>query len=149
MMQSSPNLPSSSPILTFILIVVMGLVMMTMGRWFLSMETPVEAKQPLEPLAQKMVGKWEKVEPDHVFDLDLDEEGNARYALRASERLNLHGTWKLEEGRLVLHVEQINGGSMFRVGDNVTLGQVLNVEGKYMTLGNSESQSTFRKRKSI
>src|SRR2546430_8791193 len=102
-MHTSPNLPSSSPILTFILIVVMGLVLITMSKWFLSMDTPVEAKQGLDEMSQKLVGRWEKVGSDHILDLDLDEEGNFRYALRDTDRLNLHGTWKLEEGRLVLH----------------------------------------------
>src|SRR3954453_15015534 len=82
MMHSSPNLPGSSPILTFILIVVMGMVMMTMGKWLVSVDSQTQQKHELEPLAQKMVGRWEQATNDHIPDLDLDEEGAFRYALR-------------------------------------------------------------------
>jgi len=148
MIHSSPNLPSSSPILTFILIVVMGLVMITMGKWFVGVEAPAEEKRPLDALSQKMVGRWENTKADNVLELDLDEEGNFRYALRDSDRLSLRGKWKMEEGRLVLHIEQVNGGSTYREGENVTLGEVLQAEGRTLTLGTEENKTIFRKRRS-
>ncbi len=147
MIHSSPKLPSSSPILTFILIVVMGLVMITMGKWFVGAEAPAEEKRALDPMSQKLVGRWENTRADNVLDLDLDEEGNFRYTLRDSDRMNLRGKWKLQEGRLVLHIEQANGGSTYRAGENLTLGEVLQAEGRTLTLGTEENKTIFRKRR--
>ncbi|HEV8606955.1 MAG TPA: lipocalin family protein [Tepidisphaeraceae bacterium] len=144
-MMNGPNLPSSSPILSFLLIVVMGAMLITTSKWFM-VDIP-EDKKELDEESQKMVGRWEQPVQDRIIDMDLEQDGDCRYAFRDSDRLNIHGTWKVEEGRLVLHIERVNGGSTFAVGDNVTLGPVVSVDSRTMILGNDESKAIFRRRR--
>ena len=144
-MESGPNLPSSSPILTLVLIIVMAAMLITSTKWLL-VEVPADDKT-MTAEAQKMVGRWEQSIKDRIIDMDLDEDGYFRYALRDSDRLNLHGTWKIDEGRLVLHIDKVNAGATFSVGDNVTLGPVLNVESRTMILGTEEDKVIFRRRR--
>jgi len=59
----------------------------------------------------------------------------------------LRTTWKLEEGRLILHIDKVDAGSTFREGDNVTLGPVLSVESRNLILGTEEEKITFRRRR--
>ena len=144
-MVNGPNLPSSSPILTLVLIIVMAAMLITSSKW-LMMDIPAEDQQ-MTAQAQKMVGRWEQTIKDRIIDMDLDEDGYFRYALRESDRLNLHGTWKIDEGRLVLHIDKVNAGSTFSVGDNVTLGPVLSVEPRTLILGTEEDKVMFRRRR--
>lgn len=143
-METGPNLPSSSPILTLVLMIVMAAMLITSTKWFL-VEVPSENKE-LGAEAQKLVGSWEQPIQDRIIYMDLDEDGAFRYALRESERLNISGTWKLDEGRLVLHIDKVNAGSTFMVGDNVTLGPVLNVESRTLILGTEQDKVIFRRR---
>ncbi|HEV8378000.1 MAG TPA: hypothetical protein VGP99_04060 [Tepidisphaeraceae bacterium] len=144
-METGPNLPSSSPILTLVLMIVMAAMLITSTKWFL-VEVPSENKE-LGAEAQKLVGSWEQPIQDRIIYMDLDEDGAFRYALRESDRLNISGTWKLDEGRLVLHIDKVNAGSTFMVGDNVTLGPVLNVESRTLILGTEQDKVIFRRRR--
>jgi|SRR5437879_3546627 len=144
-MQSGPNLPSSSPILTLVLMIVMAAMLITSTKWFM-VDVPPD-KKVLDPEAKKLVGRWEQSVQDRIIDMDLEEDGDCRYALRDSDRLNIHGTWKLDEGRLVLHIEKVNGGSTFQVGDDVTLGPVLNVESRTLILGTEQDKVIFHRRR--
>lgn len=144
-MDSGPNLPSSSPILTLVLIIVMASLMITSSKWLL-VEVPDETKE-LSSEAQKMVGRWEQSLNNRIIDMDLEEDGVVRYALRESDRVNLVGKWSIEEGRLVLHIEKVNAGSTFRVGDHVTLGAVMSVESRTLILGTEEDKVIFRRRR--
>ena len=76
----------------------------------------------------------------------MEEDGVARYALRDSDRLNITGTWKLDEGRLVLHIDKVNAGSTFAVGDNLTLGPLLDIESRSLVLGTEQDKVIFRRR---
>ena len=143
-METGPNLPSSSPILTLVLIIVMAAMLITSSKW-LMVDLPDEKQMSAE--SQKLVGRWEQTIKERIIDMDLDEDGYFRYALRDSDRLNLHGTWKIDEGRLVLHIDTVNAGSTFSVGDNVTLGPVLNVESRTLILGSEEEKVIFRRRR--
>jgi hypothetical protein len=144
-MESGPNLPSSSPILTLVLIVVMAAMLITSTKW-LMVDIPPEDKE-LTAEAQKMIGRWEQGIQGRIIDMDLEEDGVFRYALRESDRLNISGTWKLDEGRLVLHIDKVNAGSTFAVGDNVTLGPLLNVESRTLVLGTEQDKVIFRRRR--
>jgi len=144
-MESGPNLPSSSPILTLVLIVVMAAMLITSTKWLL-VEVPAE-DQALTAEARKLVGHWEQQIQDRIIYMDLDEDGLFRYALKEADRMNISGTWKIDEGRLVLHIEAVNAGSMFRVGDNVTLGPILNVESRTLILGTEQDKVIFRRRR--
>lgn len=144
-MDSGPNLPSSSPILTLVLIIVMASLMITSSKWLL-VEVPDETKE-LSSEAQKMVGRWEQSLNNRIIDMDLEEDGVVRYALRESDRVNLVGKWSIEEGRLVLHIEKVNAGSTFRAGDHVTLGAVMSVESRTLILGTEEDKVIFRRRR--
>src|SRR4051812_7376509 len=53
-----PNLPSSSPVLTLVLIIVMAAMLITSTKW-LMVDIPDESKQ-MSAEAQKMVGRWEQ-----------------------------------------------------------------------------------------
>src|SRR5882762_8947223 len=140
-MESGPNLPSSSPILALVLMIVMAALAITCTKWF--MMDPLPEDKALTPEAQKLVGRWEQPVKDKFIDMILDEDGAFRYALRESDRLDLHGTWKLEEGRLILHIDKVDAGSTFRAGDNVTLGPVLSVESRNLILGTEDEKITF------
>jgi hypothetical protein len=144
-METGPNLPSSSPVLTLVLIIVMAAMLITSTKW-LMVDIPDDDKE-MTSEARKLVGRWEQTIKERIVDMDLDEDGYFRYALRESDRLNLHGTWKIEEGRLVLHIDKVNAGSTFAVGDNVTLGPVLNVESRTLILGTEEDKVIFRRRR--
>ena len=144
-MENGPNLPSSSPILTLVLIIVMAAMLITSTKW-LTVDIPDENQQ-MSDEAKKLVGRWEQTVKERTIDMDLDEDGYFRYALRDSDRLNLHGTWKIDEGRLVLHIDKVNAGSTFSAGDNVTLGPVLNIEARTLILGSEEDKAIFRRRR--
>jgi hypothetical protein len=120
-------------------------MLITSTKWLL-VDIPPEDKQ-LTAEGKKMVGRWEQTIKEHVIDMDLDEDGFFRYAMRDADRLNIHGTWKLEEGRLVLHIDKVDAGSTFEVGDNVTLGPVLNVESRTLVLGTEQDKVIFRRRR--
>ena len=144
-MDSGPNLPSSSPILTLVLIIIMAAMLITSSKW-LMVDIPADTKE-LDPESKKLVGRWEQTVNDRVIYMDLEEDGECRYALREADRLNIHGNWKIEEGRLVLHIDKVNAGTTFRAGDNVTLGPVMSVESRTLILGNEEDKSIFRRRR--
>jgi hypothetical protein len=143
-METGPNLPSSSPILSLVLMIVMAAMLITSTKWFL-VDVPAESKE-LDAEAQKLVGRWEQPIQDRIIDMDLDEDGLFRYALRESDRMNISGTWKIDEGRLVLHIDKVSAGSTFAVGDNVTLGPILNVESRTLILGTEQDKVIFRRR---
>jgi len=128
-----------------VLIIVMAAMLITSTKWLL-VDIPPEKKE-LDPKAKKICGRWEQAVQDRIIDMDLEEDGVCRYVLRESDRLNIHGTWKLDEGRLVLHIEKVNAGSTFRVGDDVTLGPVLNIESRTLILGTEQDKSIFRRRR--
>ena len=142
-MENGPNLPSSSPILTLLLMIVMGAMLIASSKWFL---VDVPAEKELDSESKKLVGRWEQSIKDHIIDMDLEEDGVARYALRDSDRLNIIGTWKLDEGRLVLHIDKVNAGSTFAVGDNLTLGPLLDIESRSLVLGTEQDKVIFRRR---
>ena len=144
-MDSGPNLPSSSPVLTLVLIIVMAAMLITSTKWLL-VDIPPEDKE-LTADARKLVGRWEQTIKEHIIDMDLDDDGYFRYAMRDTDRLNIHGTWKLDEGRLVLHIDKVNAGSTFAVGDDVTLGPVLTAESRSLILGTEQDKVIFRKRR--
>jgi hypothetical protein len=144
MMESGPNLPSSSPILTLVLMIVMAAMLITSAKWFL-VDVPPDNKE-LDSEAKKLVGRWEQRVNDRTIDMDLEEDGVCRYALRDSDRLNILGTWKLDEGRLVLHIDKVNAGSTFRVGDDVTLGPILDIESRTLALGTEQDKAIFLRR---
>ena len=144
-MDSGPNLPSSSPILTLVLIIVMAAMLITSSKWLL-VDIPPDKKE-LDAQSQKIVGRWEQTVADRVIYMDLEEDGECRYALREADRLNIHGNWKIEEGRLVLHIDKVNAGTTFREGDAVTLGPVMSVESRTLILGTEEDKAIFHRRR--
>jgi hypothetical protein len=144
-METGPNLPSSSPILTLVLIIVMAAMLIASTKWLL-VEIPDESKERTAE-SQKLVGRWEQSIKDHLVYMDLDEDGAFRYALKEADRLNLTGTWKIEEGRLVLHIETVHAGSLFRAGEDMTLGPVLKVESRTLVLGTEQDKVIFSRRR--
>jgi hypothetical protein len=144
-METGPNLPSSSPVLTLVLMIVMAAMLITSTKWLLVEVPPEDAELSAE--SRKLVGHWEQQIKDRIIYMDLDEDRLFRYALKEADRMNISGTWKIDEGRLVLHIETVNAGSMFRVGDDMTLGPILNVESRTLILGTEEDKAIFRRRR--
>jgi len=144
-METGPNLPSSSPILTLVLIIVMAAMLIASTKW-LMVEIPDESKE-LAAESQKLVGRWEQSRNDRIIYMDLDEDMAFRYALREAERLNISGSWRIDEGRLVLHIQTVHAGSMFRAGEDMTLGPVLSVDSRALTLGTEQDKTIFRRRR--
>jgi hypothetical protein len=144
-MNSGPNLPSSSPILALVLIIVMAAMLITSSKW-LMVDIPADTKE-LDPESKKLIGRWEQTVGDRVIYMDLEENGECRYALREADRLNFHGNWKIEEDRLVLHIDKVNAGTTFRAGETMTLGPVTSVGSRTLTLGAGDDKTTFRRRR--
>ncbi len=85
-MENGPNLPSSSPILTLLLMIVMGAMLIASSKWFL---VDVSAEKELNSESKKLVGRWEQSIKDHIIDMDLEEDGVARYARQGQRRLDI------------------------------------------------------------
>ncbi len=128
-----------------LLALVTGALLVTASKYFLPDEA--SAHDPLVDLmAQKLVGKWEQKVKDSYIDMELLSDGNCTYALREAGRLDIVGKWALKDGRLILHIEKVNAGSNFRVGEDVTLGPVISVESRLLMLGSDENKTIFRRR---
>ena len=144
-METSQKPRSRPPVLTLLLAVVMGAVLVTASKYFFPDEA--SAHDPLVDLmVQKLVGKWEQKVKESYIDMELLPDGSCSYALREAGRLDIVGKWALKEGRLILHIDKVNAGSNFRVGEDVTLGPVISVDSRLLMLGSEENKTIFRRR---
>ncbi len=146
-MQTPSNPRKTSSILTLLLMAAVAAVFIT-----ISMYVPGDADGQVENMEEdlireKLVGRWEQAVKDSHLDMDLRVDGSCTYNLRNSDRLNIRGTWTLQQGRLILHIESVNGGTTFRVGEDVTLGPILKVDSRTLMLGSEEDKRIFKRQR--
>jgi hypothetical protein len=132
------------------LVIVSGLLMITASatKWFGDNEV-AEAASAANFNPAKLAGYWEQITPNGpTVNMDLASDGTARYSLRNTDLLDIEARWRVDNRRLILHIERVNEGSTFAVGDDVTLGPVLRVDSRSLTLGTDDKPIVFRRKRS-